>query len=105
MEEKDETEMRLEKMLFGDEAGFLSSLAAPTSRTETALARVLDDGEKDDAVSQEDQDMDDVPDEEVNCSQSSRGKILTLVVVLFGCEHECAPSLDHPEFEGRRERA
>lgn len=58
--EKDETEERLEKLIFGDEAGFLSGLHAPTARKDLVLRP--DSGEE---VSVGEGDLEDVPDDEL----------------------------------------
>ena len=67
-QEKDETEQRLEKLLFGDEAGFLESLHAP-SKTRQLIRR------RDSAGSQsnveEDADLDGVADEDVRSCAST----------------------------------
>lgn len=65
--EKDETELRLEKVLFGDDAGFLESLKAPRDSGKS-LRRLshgsgsVDSAEEEDA---EEYDLEDVPDEDL----------------------------------------
>lgn len=61
---KDDTEIRLEKALFGDEAGFLDSLSAAKYGEGKALQLYTSDSEVD-AAGQEDEDLADVPDEDV----------------------------------------
>jgi U3 small nucleolar RNA-associated protein 18 len=56
--EKDEIEEQLEKLIFGDEAGFLSGLQAPTARKDLVLRP-----DSDEEVSGEEGDLDDVPDD------------------------------------------
>ena len=68
--EKDETELRLEKILFGDDDGFLRGLQDPSSENQLVVARERDQSEDDepgpDAVN-----FEDVADEQV-CSLISR---------------------------------
>ena len=61
---KDETELRLEKALFGDTAGFLDSLSA--ARYGEGKALQLYDSHSDDEVVSNDEDLSDVPDEDVS---------------------------------------
>jgi U3 small nucleolar RNA-associated protein 18 len=68
--EKDETEERLEKLIFGDEAGFLSSLKAPTARKDLVLRPESDGG-----VSGEEDDIEDVPDDELFFLDSAAGEV------------------------------
>jgi len=66
--EKDEVELRLEKALFGDNAGFLSSLAAAKPRQEEgALVPAYDESDDEDARLEDEQDdLNDVADEDVS---------------------------------------
>lgn len=59
--EKDETEEQLEKLIFGDEAGFLSGLQAPTARKDLVLR-----SDSDEEVSGEEGDLEDVPDDQLS---------------------------------------
>lgn len=70
--EKDEMEERLEKLIFGNEAGFLSSLQAPTARKDL----VLRPGSDDELPDEEDEEgnLDDVPDEELFFLDSGTGE-------------------------------
>jgi len=61
--EKDETERRLEKLLFGDEAGFLDSLQNSTASGKHALLRVSSKESDEDA---EGDGLNDVADEDVS---------------------------------------
>lgn len=61
---KDETELRLEKALFGDTAGFLDSLSA--ARYGEGKALKLYDSESDDNAANSDENLSDVPDEDVS---------------------------------------
>lgn len=65
---KDETELRLEKALFGDTAGFLDSLSAVRYGEGKALR--LYNSESDDNAGSNDEDLGDVPDEDVSLSSS-----------------------------------
>lgn len=68
--EKDETELRLEKALFGDDAGFLDSLQPRETPNDLSLARTKRP-EDEDAEGDEDDDnegLSDVVDEEVSIS-------------------------------------
>ena len=67
--EKDETEERLEKLIFGDEAGFFTSLKAPTARKEL-IQLPVSDGE----VSVEAGDLENVPDDELFFLDSAAGE-------------------------------
>lgn len=60
--EKDETEKRLEKLVFGDEAGFLDSLKADTTGQE--LLRISSPGEEGEQR-ESDGDFESVADEDV----------------------------------------
>ena len=55
--EKDETELQLEKLLFGDEAGFLRGLEARSAEQQLAGPRELDGSEN--------EELDDIADESV----------------------------------------
>lgn len=70
--EKDETEERLEKLIFGDEAGFLSGLKVPTARMSLVLGPDSDEEEVD--VNVEDGDLEDVPDDELFFLDSGAGQ-------------------------------
>lgn len=67
--EKDETEERLEKLIFGDEAGFFTSLKAPTARKE-----LIQLPESDGEVSVEAGDLENVPDDELFFLDSAAGE-------------------------------
>lgn len=62
--EKDDTERQLEKILFGDQAGFLDSLNKTAQEDDRTLARIpgADDG---DETQDEDEGMEDVADEDL----------------------------------------
>lgn len=83
MLEKDETELRLEKLLFGDEAGFLDSLRTE-SRSQTR-ALVADPSQKSD-VDTDEEDLDEVADEDVRAQLSP-----TSCSHLFS--HSCSSSI------------
>ncbi|KAL1961835.1 hypothetical protein VTN77DRAFT_1004 [Rasamsonia byssochlamydoides] len=62
--EKDETEKRLEKLLFGDDEGFHEALKSHRRRqsTDIAMRSGDEDASEDDEGAEDDQDMDDVAD-------------------------------------------
>lgn len=62
---KDDTELRLEKALFGDDAGFLNSLSAARYGEGKELA-LYDSHSEDDAAADEDEDLANVADEDVS---------------------------------------
>ena len=62
--EKDDTELRLEKALFGDEAGFLDSLTAGRSDADNSL-QLYGGGDRIHSDAEEAEDLADVPDEDV----------------------------------------
>ncbi|KPI39947.1 putative U3 small nucleolar RNA-associated protein 18 [Cyphellophora attinorum] len=62
--EKDDTELRLENALFGDEAGFLDSISAAKYNEGKELQTYGGDSE-DDVVSDDDEDLAEVPDEDL----------------------------------------
>jgi U3 small nucleolar RNA-associated protein 18 len=62
--EKDDTELRLEKALFGDEAGFLDSISA-ARHNEGKEVQTYGGESEDDVLSEEDEDLADVPDEDL----------------------------------------
>ena len=63
--EKDETELRLEKALFGDDAGFLAALTTQRWRDGGALQRTRTGSHEDSDEAVEKEDLAEVPDEEV----------------------------------------
>jgi U3 small nucleolar RNA-associated protein 18 len=65
--EKDETEKRLEKLIFGDEAGFLESIKS--HQPENAQLILMDEWE-DRPEDQDEGDLDNVPDGDVRRSGS-----------------------------------
>ena len=67
--EKDETEERLEKLIFGDEAGFLDSLKADTTGQE--LLRISSPGEEGEQH-ENDGDFEGVADEDVRSATTLR---------------------------------
>jgi U3 small nucleolar RNA-associated protein 18 len=71
--EKDETELRLEKALFGDEAGFLESLTSrqDEDRALQRLRRASDDGSDD----EEEEDLAEVPDEDLFFLDAGTGEL------------------------------
>jgi U3 small nucleolar RNA-associated protein 18 len=73
--EKDETEEQLEKLIFGDEAGFLSGLQAPTAKKGLILRP---DSEQD--VSGGEEDLEDVPDDELFFLDTGTGEIPEKIV-------------------------
>lgn len=72
---KDETELRLEKALFGDTAGFLDSLSA--ARYGEGKALKLYDSESDEDAGSNEEDLGDVPDEDVSLAGSMAPLVLT----------------------------
>lgn len=68
--EKDDVELRLEKALFGDDAGFLDSLSAAKHSEGKALA-IYGSDEGSDAASDGAEDLGDVPDEDVRMPSPS----------------------------------
>jgi U3 small nucleolar RNA-associated protein 18 len=65
--EKDETEKRLEKLIFGDEAGFLESIKShQPENTQPILADEWEDHPED----QDEDDLDNVPDGDVRRPRS-----------------------------------
>ena len=66
--EKDDTELRLEKALFGDSAGFLDSLSAARYGEGKALQLYGSDSENDTA-GDDDEDLADVADEDVSSAK------------------------------------
>lgn len=68
--EKDETELRLEKMLFGDEAGFMDSLKAPVLGRSLTLVHGHQDSDEDMVDAADEEDIEEVPDEEVSSPRS-----------------------------------
>lgn len=62
--EKDDTERQLEKILFGDQAGFLDSLNNAAQDDDRALTRIPN-AKSDDEDGSVDEDMQDVPDEDL----------------------------------------
>ncbi|KIW14534.1 hypothetical protein PV08_07318 [Exophiala spinifera] len=75
--EKDEVELRLEKALFGDNAGFLSSLAAAKPRQEEgALVPAYDESDDEDARLEDEQDdLNDVADEDLFFLDAGTGEL------------------------------
>jgi U3 small nucleolar RNA-associated protein 18 len=69
--ERDETEERLEKLIFGDEAGFLSGLQAPTARKGLVLRP---DSNEEASADEEDGDFEDLPDDELFFLDSGTGE-------------------------------
>jgi len=65
--EKDETEKRLEKLVFGDEAGFLASIKS--HQPENAQL-ILTDGWEDHPEDQDEDDLDNAPDGDVRRPRS-----------------------------------
>jgi hypothetical protein len=64
--EKDEIELRLEKALFGDDAGFLESLKRQDVAHDKALIRIRDDASEGSEVEEDGEEgLSDVPDEDV----------------------------------------
>lgn len=86
--EKDELELRLEKALFGDDAGFLNSLAGEKrQQAEEALVRAYDDGDhEDERLEDQQDDLSDVADEDVSTP------IWTLLLPVVLCSDCCASS-------------
>lgn len=69
--EKDDTERQLERLLFGDEAGFLDALKEPAISRETALERLREQDDEGSEKEIEDENLEDVPDEDVSSDVSS----------------------------------
>jgi len=63
--EKDDTERQLEKILFGDRAGFLDSLNRSAQDDNKALTRVPGEGDSKDGEGDDDEGMEDVADEDL----------------------------------------
>lgn len=61
--EKDDTERQLEKILFGDQAGFLNALNDPAQDDDRALTRIRSANSDDDGSA--DEDLEDVADEDL----------------------------------------
>ncbi len=76
--EKDDTEQRLEKLIFGDEAGFLSSLQAPTARKDLVLRSDSDDAAE--TTEEDDADLEEVPDDELFFLDSGTGEAPQIIV-------------------------
>jgi len=64
--EKDETELRLEKALFGDEAGFLDALRSRDAEDGRSLQRRQRNEESESDGSEGEQDLANVADEDVS---------------------------------------
>jgi hypothetical protein len=64
--EKDDTELRLEKALFGDDAGFLKSLSTARGSLGKELLVYASADDDESAPSEGDEDLGDVPDEDVS---------------------------------------
>ena len=76
--EKDETELRLEKALFGDEAGFLESLSAARYGQGKEL-QLYDGGSEDDASSAAEEDLAGLADEDVSSPAKVTVAVLTAI--------------------------
>lgn len=63
--EKDDVELRLEKALFGDDAGFLESLKRQDVAHDKALVRIREDASEGSEVEDGEEGLSDVPDEDV----------------------------------------
>ena len=88
--EKDDTELRLEKVLFGDDAGFLKSLKAARG-TDRALQRFRSDSDSDQSAEEaEDQDeLENVPDEDLFFLDAGTGELPPAIAKdLEGSERE-----------------
>lgn len=85
---KDDTELRLEKALFGDTAGFLDSLSA--ARYGEGKALKLYSSESDDNAASNDEDLSDVPDENVSIASRMPPLFLT-----FSSFSSWMQALDH----------
>ena len=85
--EKDVTELELEKILFGDQAGFLDSLNDASYEEERQLARIpgARDGED---IDEEDEDMQDVADEDLFFLDAGTGDLPDDVMVDLQDEQE-----------------
>jgi len=66
--EKDDVELRLEKALFGDDAGFLESLKRQDVAHDKALVHLRDDASEGSEAEDGDGGLSDVPDEDVCAS-------------------------------------
>lgn len=77
--EKDEIELRLEKALFGDNAGFLESLKRQDVGQDKALVRIRDDASEDSDVEDGEEGLSDVADEDV-CLASQLEEFPSLTV-------------------------
>ena len=101
--EKDDAELRLEKVLFGDDAGFLESLKALRG-TDRALQRGRSDSDSDQAVEEaEDQDdLNDVPDEDLFFLDAGTGELPPAIAKdLQGSEREPRKPVWHDSDDDR----
>ena len=74
--EKDETELRLEKALFGDDAGFLQALKTPTAAAgEYALQRIRHGSNEESVLDGENEELGDVPDEDLFFLDAGTGEL------------------------------
>ena len=73
--EKDDTELRLEKALFGDDAGFLKSLIAQRWGEDRELQRVGSGSEPTSGIEAEEEDLADVPDEDLFFLDAGTGEL------------------------------
>ncbi|KEF54439.1 uncharacterized protein A1O9_09606 [Exophiala aquamarina CBS 119918] len=73
--EKDEVELRLEKALFGDDAGFLESLKRQDVTHDRSLVHLKDDASEDSEVEDGDGGLSDVPDEDLFFLDSGTGAL------------------------------
>ena len=73
--EKDDTELRLEKALFGDDAGFLNSLTAQRWGEDRELQRVRSGSEPSSDDEAEEDDLADVPDEDLFFLDAGTGEL------------------------------
>lgn len=88
--EKDETEEKLERLLFGDDAGFHEALKS--HRTPGAMDLVLrDDSDEEEGEGEDEGGLDDVSDADVsgfvNFSMSERACVLMTIAFLLGFRH------------------
>lgn len=81
--EKDDIELRLEKALFGDDAGFLDSLKRSNDTEHRSLVRFRDDeSEESDAEDAEDGRLSDVADEDVRPALPHKNCAIWLMMTL-----------------------
>lgn len=73
--EKDDTELRLEKALFGDDAGFLDALTSSRRDDGRSLQRIRRDSDEGSVQEVEDENLADVPDEDLFFLDAGTGEL------------------------------